>query len=203
MKKTVFFILISILISCFACKQAEKKDFYLADVLEKSADNTLIITNKIMYDVSIYNDVIGADRSKNNPDWFWENLPEPDRENFVHNLMNDIKAHNLHIYRYDMTGTYDTLPEIPELQIDAFLDSCEIPRFGCANSDSEYDTIYMEKIDFQKIKKLRFLEEWYIKDGEFRKKVIAVAPVFCNPDENKEKSIISIHFWVRLKKIKN
>ena len=51
------------------------------------------------------------------------------------------------------------------------------------------------QLDHTNIVKLRFLEEWYIAEGVFKKRVIAVAPYFSylRPDNE---LITFVFFWV-------
>lgn len=199
MKNIIIIILFLIsLFSSVSCKQEGKKILKIADVLEQNVDSSLVVTKKIMYDVPIINDLIGLDKSKNNPDWFWENLPYPDGENFIKNLFEDIEKNNVKIYYYELTGDYDTLVEIPKNEVKHFLK--ENLNFQYTILDTVTNKLKTEEffLDYSYVKELRFLEEWYIKDGIFYKKVIAFAPFFRVFDPSTQQEISMIKYWVRL-----
>lgn len=156
----------------------------------------LVITDKIMYDVPIVNEIIG-DRTKNSPDWFWENLPQPGADTFIKTLLEDAVSGKLKTYYYDMTGTYDTFDAIPSSELQAYMDDVMTYEFELVDTTvKRYKT---EKIsiplDYTKVKKLRFLEEWFIADGKFHKRVIAVAPYFVVEHPSIE-PISMVHFWI-------
>jgi hypothetical protein len=189
----VFFVLF------LSCNNKSEKS-QIALFLGQENDSAVIITNKIMYDVPIVNLLIGNDRSKNNRDWFWENIPCPDCQNFTKGLLEDVKSGRLPIYEYDLVGTYDTLIEVPSSELDDFLESKLTYNY------ETYDTVKKKLVpqsmvlDENNIKEIRFLEEWYIKDGEFHKKVVAFAPFFTINDPNFSQEQNTIFFWVRLKR---
>ncbi|MDR2836910.1 MAG: hypothetical protein LBV69_12120 [Bacteroidales bacterium] len=170
-----------------------------SEVLEKSDDGRFIVTNKIMYDVSIVNSLIGPDKSKNNIDWFWENLPYPDGENFIKSLLEDVSEHKIPIYYYDLSGDYEVLEEIPANKIDDFLN--ENLQYTEETIDTIKNKILEEKIklDYKNVAEIRFLEEWSIKDGEFTKKVVAFSPIFTVYSESKGMKLNFIKFWIRIR----
>lgn len=188
--------MLSVLFSC--SKNSEKSKIAL--FLGQENDSCVVVTNKIMYDVPIVNLMIGTDRTKKNQDWFWENLPSPDGENFISGLLDDIRNGRIPIYEYDLIGSYDTLVEIPQNKLNDFL------KEKLSYYYDTYDTL-TKKVETHKImlgekdiKELRFLEEWYIKDGEFYKKVVAFAPFFTINDPSLGQEQNTIAFWVRLKR---
>lgn len=156
----------------------------------------LVITDKIMYDVQIVNEIIG-DRSKNSPDWFWENLPTPDSDNFIKQLLIDAACGKLPTYYYDMTGDYESFDRIPDSEVPAFMEDCLTYEFEAVDTTVlRYKTEKIKlNLDYTSVKKLRFLEEWYVSDGEFKKRVIAVAPYFTIEHDLIE-PVQAVFFWI-------
>lgn len=62
------------------------------------------------------------------------------------------------------------------------------------------EIIFPEELSVNKIKQLRFLEEWNFEGNEFCKKVIAVAPIFYGEGDN-NKLHKFIPYWVFMKDI--
>lgn len=173
MKKYLFIIVAVLPLFCFSCKH---------NTQEQKEEGELL-TSKILYDVPIVNLQIGEDRTRNNPDWFWQNIPSPECEKFVADLFNNALNGKTQIYEYDMFGTYDTLvpiskKEAKDLLTDRYFE-VEIPDIY-VEEIGEYIPAHHDsvKLDEKIIRKLRFLEEWRIVDGKICKKVLAVAPVF-------------------------
>ncbi len=166
---------------------------------QNAPGNKLIITDKIMYDVPIVNEIIG-DRTKNSPDWFWENLPSPDGDEFIKNLFLDAVSGKLKTYYYDITGDYESFDEIPSTELKSYMD--DVLTYEIEIIDTTVKRFKPERVDihldYRNIKKLRFLEEWYMQDGEFRKRVIAVAPYFTIEYPDME-TVHSVYFWILLK----
>ncbi|MDD4150125.1 MAG: hypothetical protein PHE33_08855 [Bacteroidales bacterium] len=158
----------------------------------------LVITDKIMYDVQICNEIIG-DRSKNSPDWFWENLATPDGDEFVKGLLDDAVSGKLKTYYYDMTSDYESFDEIAPENLQAYMDSVMTYEFEVIDSTvKRYKTNKVQiQLTYQNVKKLRFLEEWFIADGVFHKKVIAVAPYFLIEYPGFE-TINTVYFWIMI-----
>ncbi len=142
-----------------------------------------VITKKIMYDVPIVNLDL-EDRTTNNPNWFWENMPYPDGDKYIDKLYEDARNGDIPVYYYDMEGDYEQLQKIPSKEVEKmFAEEMKVslPIPDTYNEETgEY--IQSPNIDFpldaQHIHKLRFLEEWRNVDGAIQKKVLAVAPVF-------------------------
>jgi hypothetical protein len=166
--------------------------------VHNNTEEKLIITDKIMYDVTIVNEVIG-DRSKNSPDWFWENLPTPDADNFIKNLLLDAISGKLKTYYYDMTGDYESFDEIPTSELKNYMDG--ILTYEYESVDTTVKRYKPELIniplDYRNIKKLRFLEEWFVADGVFHKRVIAIAPYFTIEYPDME-PINAVYFWIMI-----
>ncbi len=155
-----------------------------------------IITNKIMYDVTICNDLL-QDRSRENPDWFWENIPETECNTFVATLLNDARNGRLPIYYFELTGDYESFKQVQPEYVQKFMDSVLTYKFQVLDTTTKKGNIIDKeiKLDYRNIKKLRFLEEWFLGDGGFHKRVIAVAPFFEISYPGME-TINTIYFWI-------
>jgi hypothetical protein len=172
---TVFFVLLS------SCRKGAEK----------------LITKKIMYDVMIVNDIIG-DRSISNPDWFWENLPAPEGDKFIEELLNDVINGKRDIAYFDPLGSYDNFDVISIADCADFINKSMLYTYN------EVDTIANPrqiaerqlKLNAQNIKYLRFLEEWHTVDNKFHKRVIAIAPIFLIQTSTMDKPFKQIHFWI-------
>jgi hypothetical protein len=183
--------------SCKSSSENKNENETKTSKYDYSGDK-LVITDKIMYDVPIVNEIIG-DRSKNNPDWFWENLPTPGADDFIKTLLSDAMSGKLKTYYYDMTGNYESFDVIKDADLKTYMEDVMSYEFELVDTTvKRYKT---EKIaihlDYRNVKKLRFLEEWFIAEGEFHKRVIAVAPYFVieYPDM---KTVNAVYFWILL-----
>ncbi len=205
LKKLLFAILSIIIISCANDnKDKTSTDTDVSGTSEQKISSQeyegdkLVVTDKIMYDVQIVNDIIG-DRSKESPDWFWENLPTPDSDNFIKQLLVDAASGKLKTYYYDMTGTYESFDQIPQSEIKAYMDNVlnykiEIVDTTVKRYKPKTVTVHL---NHKNVKKLRFLEEWYIGDGVFHKRVIAVAPYFTIEYPGM-KTVNAVYFWIMI-----
>ncbi|MDD2386149.1 MAG: hypothetical protein PHP52_05140 [Bacteroidales bacterium] len=160
----------------------------------------LVITDKIMYDVQICNEIIG-DRSKNNPDWFWENLPTPESDEFIKALLDDAINGKLKTYYYDLTSDCESFDEIAQEDLKSYMNSVMTYEFEVIDSTvKRYKTIKKQvPLTYKHVKKLRFLEEWFVADGVFHKKVIAVAPYFVIEYPGFE-TYNTVYFWIMINK---
>ncbi|MDD2636503.1 MAG: hypothetical protein PHW82_13510 [Bacteroidales bacterium] len=178
---------------------SEKEQKSEQSVVDYTGDK-LVITDKIMYDVQICNEIIG-DRSKNSPDWFWENLATPDSDEFIKSLLDDAISGKLKTYYYDMTSDYESFDEIVPNDLKTYMDSVMTYEFEIIDSTvKRYKTITKQvPLTYKHVKKLRFLEEWFIADGVFYKKVIAVAPYFVIEYPGFE-PYNTVYFWIMINK---
>ena len=184
------FVISGIITLLIACNSNNKNT---ENINEVKHDN--VITTKIMYDVPIVNEIIG-DRSKDNIDsWYWENLPTPDGENFVKKLLNDAEKGKIKVYEYDLFSNYDTFPEIPQSEIKAFLKKgLEYLRVTLDTTVNPAKIVEQKiPLDYKNVKKLRFLEEWYIEDQKLCKQVIAIAPLFYVEEMENPFAV----FWIK------
>jgi hypothetical protein len=156
----------------------------------------LVVTDKIMYDVPIVNDIIG-DRTKNSPDWFWENLPMPESDDFIKNLLSDAMSGKLKTYYYDMTGDYESFDEINPSDLKTYMDGVMTYEYEIVDTTvKRYKSeIVNINIDYKNVKKLRFLEEWFVAEGKFYKRVIAVAPYFVIEYPGMQ-TINAVYYWI-------
>ena len=192
--KITFFVTLGIITLLTACNSVNNSKRNSEEVKHEN-----VITTKIMYDVSIVNEML-ADRSKANEyEWYWENLPTPDGENFIKKLLQDVEKGKIPIYEYDMsyTSTFDTLIEIPKNQLKNFLKDALVCKYDVIDT-TQIPSVLVEKkvpLDYKNVKKLRFLEEWYIENNKPCKRVIAIAPlfyIFINGTEYPQ-----ARFWVK------
>ena len=198
-----FFSLLLITLIVYSCGNSTKPDLS-SEKSKREKHNydyegdKLIVTDKIMYDVSIVNELIG-DRSKNNPDWFWENLPVPDAIDFLQTLLEDAVSGKLKTYYYDPSGDYESFDLIAESDLKTFMDEKMVYKFEVIDTTvKRYKTKDVEiKLDYTHVKKLRFLEEWFLADGKMYKRVIAVAPYFVIEYPGME-TVNSVFFWIFL-----
>ena len=204
--KNFFVITLIMLSSCLffseCSKKTNKKQLKIYDILKIDEDSSFVITEKIMYDVPIVNDIIGKDKSRKNRDWFWENLPSPDGENFIKSLFDDIFAGKLEISKYDVFGNYEVFDIIPKEKLNEFLEKSLVFKYEYLDTLSSKKAVIKEeniKLDYKFVRKLRFLERWYIKNGEFNKKVIAIAPFFTVQNPTNKETYDLIKFWIIIK----
>lgn len=193
-----------IIVSCNN-KNNDKKDTNTSQNEQKPKQSVvdytgpkLVVTDKIMYDVQISNEML-AERSKNDPDWFWENLPTPESDEFIQTLLDDAISGKLKTYYYDMSSDYESFDEIAPNDLRAYMDSVMTYEFEIIDASvKRYKTKKVQiPLTYEHVKKLRFLEEWFIADGVFHKKVIAVAPYFVIEYLGFE-TIHSVHFWIMI-----
>ncbi|MDD3740044.1 MAG: hypothetical protein PHH30_02280 [Bacteroidales bacterium] len=193
-------LIIILSLSIYSCKNSNKTEEQKNDSSSRYdySGDKLVITDKIMYDVNIVNDIIG-DRTKNSPDWFWENLPMPESDEFVKTLLKDAYSGKLKSYYYDMTGNYESFDIIPQSELKSYMDDVMTYEIEIVDTTvKRYKTeIINIPLDYKTVKKLRFLEEWFIAEGKFYKRVIAVAPYFVIEYPGIE-PINAVYFWVML-----
>lgn len=164
-----------------------------------------LITKKILYDVPVVNLQL-EDRTVNNPNWFWENLPYPDGDGFIDKLYADARDGKIPLYYYDMEGDYEHLERIPKKDVERMFAeemtvSLPVPDFYDETTNTFVQRPNVDfLLDAQHIHKLRFLEEWYDDDGMIVKKVLAVAPVFTinivGNDAQEGYVYNTVKFWV-------
>jgi len=193
----IIFNMFLLLTSCSNTNNENSQDKPTTGKYDYSGEK-LVITDKIMYDVNIVNDIIG-DRSKNNPDWFWENLPTPESDDFIKALLQDAYSGKLQTYYYDMTGDYESFDPISRTDLKSYMD--EVLTYEIEIVDTtvkRYKTeIINIPLDYRNVKKLRFLEEWFLAEGKFYKRIIAVAPYFVIEYPGLE-TINAVYFWILL-----
>ena len=202
MKKS-FFAIASVVLCVVMFTSCNNKN----EVNGENVDNERgeLVTKKILYDVPIVNLRL-QDRSVNDPNWFWENLPFPDGDKFVDKLFADARDCKMPIYEYDPEGDYEHLKRIPDNDVKKLFEkdmvvSIPVPDVldeATGNFVSSPDLEF--QLDQTKILKLRFLEEWRFVDGMIVKKVLAVAPVFTinitGFDDEDGLEYNTVKFWV-------
>ncbi len=172
MKKCfVFAIVLSLVASFASCRKGDE------------AVSGEILTKKILYDVPIVN-LLLEDRTENDPNWFWENLPYPAGDKFIDDLYADAKECNIPIYYYEQEGDYEHLERIPDNKVKDMFENEMTVSLPVPDVFDEETNAYISrpnvefKLDQTRILKLRFLEEWHFDNNMITKKVLAVAPVF-------------------------
>lgn len=164
-----------------------------------------IITKKILYDVPIVN-LLLEDRSENDPNWFWENLPYPAGDKFIDDLYADAKDCNIPIYYYDQEGDYEHLERIPDNKVKEMFENEMTVSLPVPDVFDEETNAYISRpnVDFQldqtRILKLRFLEEWRFDNNMITKKVLAMAPVFTinigGTEAQEGYAYNTVKFWI-------
>jgi len=124
------------------------------------------ITERIQYDVKIKGDDPEAD-------WWIDNIVGPDREKFVKHLIE--KAQNGEIKAYDYFNNPLTPEQVNQIGVDTLVQTLR----RTVEPYDEYDTMIITKLDFGKIAKIRFLEEWAMDEStlEVQKKVLGISPI--------------------------
>jgi len=148
-----------------------------------------LLTKKILYDVPVVNLSL-TDRTENDPNWFWENLPSPEGDEFIKKMYEDARDCKIPIYYYDPEGDYDHIDRIPDNEVKAMF-----------KNEMTVDILDENiKLDYTRILKLKFLEEWRVENGVIVKKVLAYAPVFTinvpAVDDQEARSYNYVKFWV-------
>lgn len=193
MKKCFVFAIVLSLVAISSCRNGD-------EVVKGE-----VLTKKILYDVPIVN-LLLEDRSENDPNWFWENLPYPAGDEFVDKLFVDARDCEIPIYYYDPEGDYEHLDRIPDKEVKNLFDndmkvSLPVPDVYDEETASFIQRPNVEfKLDQTRILKLRFLEEWRMYDGMIEKKVLAVAPVFTinigGTDAQEGYVYNTVKFWI-------
>ena len=138
---------------------------FLSACEQKSVEKNYI-TERIQYDVKIKGDDPEAD-------WWIENIVGPDREKFVKLLIE--KAQNGEVKAYDYFNHPLTPEQVNQIGVDTLVQTLR----RTVEPYDEYDTMIITKLDFGKIAKIRFLEEWAIDEStmEVQKKVLGISPI--------------------------
>ncbi|MBQ6276097.1 MAG: hypothetical protein IJK62_05260 [Bacteroidales bacterium] len=171
MKKCFVFAIVLSLVAISSCRNGD-------EVVKGE-----VLTKKILYDVPIVN-LLLEDRSENDPNWFWENLPYPVGDKFIDDLYADAKDCNIPIYYYDQEGDYEHLERIPDNKVKEMFENEMTVSLPVPDVFDEEANAYVSrpnvdfKLDQTRILKLRFLEEWHFDNNMITKRVLAVAPVF-------------------------
>ncbi len=147
-----------------------------------------IITEKIEYPV-----FIKSPYEEENGDWWKENIETSKRTDFVKMLMD---------WAYSgKVGAYDFLTNEPLTveQVKAIGNESDTLHINKTTPPyDEIDTVITQKLDFQLIQKIKFLEEWSynLNDHTISKKVLGIAPTVATYDENSELKGYRPLFWL-------
>lgn len=135
-------------------------------------DNYEQVTKKIQYDVNI----VSPDPEY---DWWIQNLVGPDRDKLIDLIVDGAKSGRWQAYDYFNQPI--TAQEVRNL----FADSIYATMVEKEPPYEFYDTLIVKNILKSDIKRLRFMEEWYI-DPEtlnFKKKILGLAPIAKRLDD--------------------
>lgn len=149
-KLPVFLLAIVFISSLFSCMQQKKE----------------IVTERIQYDVNI---------KSPDPDYDWwiQNLPGPQREKLVENIMNGALDGTFQAYDYFNNP-------ISSADVASILSDTTVIRLTQVEPPYEsYDSTIIYNILMDDILRIRFLEEWWMnpEDLSFEKKIVGIAPV--------------------------
>ncbi len=205
---SIFFMIGIIFISCNNDK-SEKEDemeskYETVSVIYTQGEN--VIAEKIMYDVCIVNENYIV-RTKDNPDWFYENLTVSDASKLTEYIYYGVLNGEIQAYYYDPLGDYETFEPIPLdkqkvlLTKDTQLHRIESEPVEGDGKIISVDNVTIEMAGIEDIKKLRFLEEWYFIDGNIHKNVKAIAPVFSFDKCGDTRFVSAIYFWVLMEDV--
>ena len=193
MKKCFVFAIVMSLVAFSSCRKGGE------------VESGEVLTKKILYDVPIVN-LLLEDRSENDPNWFWENLPYPAGDKFIDDLFADAKDCNIPIYYYDPEGDYEHLERIPDNKVKEMFENDMTVSLPVPDVFDEETNAYISrpnvdfKLDQTRILKLRFLEEWRVDDGMITKKVLAMAPVFTinigGTEAQEGYAYNTVKFWI-------
>ncbi|MCD4773386.1 MAG: hypothetical protein K8R41_08405 [Bacteroidales bacterium] len=149
-----------------------------------SKDKT-VLCERIQYDVII-----------NNPDpghyWWVNNIEGSKREPFIKNLFNaaflgEVKA-------YDYFNNLLSVEQLKMIGADTIYRTLTRPY---APYD-EYDTVIITKLEYEDVKRIRFLEEWLYDENEIsiNKKVVGIAPLIERKDGEGNMIAVQPLFWL-------
>lgn len=159
-----------------------------------------VITKRIAYDVTITGDNFD-ERHHYDQNISFANMPESDLELLRVKLFDKVLSGEIPAYYFDYENQYENFEIMPRGQLQENLENKWKLYFTLQETledGSLVDITIPEELSIKSIRQLRFLEEWYYEDGEFCKKVIAVAPVFIH-DLSNDKSDKIIPYWVFMK----
>ncbi len=131
------------------------------------------ITKKIQYDVNI----VSPDPEY---DWWIQNLVGPEREKFVDLIVDGARSGKWQAYDYFNNPI--TVEEVNAV----FSDTMAVTMMSKEPPYEVYDTLIINNILKSDIKRIRFLEEWYVNPEslEFEKKILGIAPIAQRLDFN-------------------
>jgi hypothetical protein len=130
-----------------------------------------MIANKIQYDVNI----VSPDPSY---DWWIQNLPGPQREKLVNMILDGALSGKYPAYDY-----YNQPLTIGQLK-DIMSDTISYTIMDENPPYAEHDTLVINNIMREDIRRIRFLEEWKVdpETMQFEKKILGVALIAKRPD---------------------
>ena len=183
MKKTALVLLLfaTISISFYSCKNEESKS--------ETDKNKNLITERIQYDVFIKSPY------ENDVEWWKENIDGAKRESFIKKIMASAFDGKVQAY------TYNENEPVSGEELEKLLNPTDtIQIISPLPPYDIYDTIVQEKLNFNNITKIRFMEEWYMNEKtlEITKKVVGICPVIPSYDIEGEFRGNKPLFWIYL-----
>ncbi|MBV2246490.1 MAG: hypothetical protein KUL83_04955 [Lentimicrobium sp.] len=125
------------------------------------------LTERIQYDVTIKS-------PEQNLEWWVQNLEGPKREKLVQAIINSARSGKVKVY--DVMSN----KELDEQQIKAQGTRTELLTLQRPQEPyEEYDTVIRRELQLSDITRLRFLEQWYLNEGngKITKEVLAICPL--------------------------
>ncbi|MBI9033234.1 MAG: hypothetical protein JEZ03_02070 [Bacteroidales bacterium] len=152
---------------------------------QSSNPNKEFITERIQYDVSIYNN----DRQS---EWWKNNIEGMNREKLVKSIIDKAFGGD---YLLCDAFSYETLSSQDLNQhynrMDTLLVQSAEPPYGYI------EKVVEKQLNFEEITKIRFLEQWtYNEDTFIEKKVLGICPMLESFDEEGEFRGYQPMFWV-------
>jgi hypothetical protein len=145
-----------------------------------------IVTNRIQYDVPIYN----GDQEM---DWWVQNIEGSNREKMVKDIIRQVSDGKVKAYEF-LSYTPYTAAEIKNMirRTDTISVERSTPPYDLV------DTVLVTEIRLSDIKKIRFLEEWSMNEKtlEFSKKIAGICPLAERHTDSGEFRGYKPLFWV-------
>ncbi len=144
-----------------------------------------IITERIVYDVSIKN-------TDPNADWWDNSLPGPYRDKLISRMMDEAVSGKVAVF--SAIGKKLTIAEIKNIGTETIS-----ATFQRADSPYDsYDTIIRQELDLRNITRIRFLEEWRFdsKNHLIDKKILGMAPMTESYDPDGNLRGYEALFWI-------
>jgi hypothetical protein len=157
----------------------------LIPIFSCSGSSEEIITERIVYDVSIKN-------TDPNVDWWDNSLPGPYRDKLISRMMEDATSGKVTVFSaIGKRLSIDEIKNIGTETISATFQRADPPY-------DSYDTIVRQELDLRNITRIRFLEEWRFdnKNHLIEKKILGMAPMTESYDPDGNLRGYEALFWI-------